>query len=100
MRTILNGGRFAMSRPPQQLDRAIRDRQPAADQVEQGRLAGAVRADDGMTLALFGGKIDTPDDVDVVESLAQTNDVENRAHCALLRPACSMAACQLSLTQG
>ena len=53
-----------------QLDFARGDREPAADQVEQRRLAGTVRTDDAMPLARRDFEVDAANDLGRPEVLA------------------------------
>ena len=49
----------------------------AGDQVEERRLAGAVRADDAERGALGDGEIDAVRDLDRAESFAETLELED-----------------------
>lgn len=47
-----------------------------ADQVERRRLAGTVRADDGVTLTLRDAQIEVADDADIAEALFDGADFD------------------------
>jgi hypothetical protein len=59
-----------------QFDVAGREREAAADQVEQRRLAGAVRADHGVAFALLDGEVHAVDDRGLAEALADVLEFE------------------------
>src|SRR3569623_1268229 len=59
-----------------QLHLARGRRDVAADQVERRRLAGAVRADDGVALALGDAEVEVPDDADIAEALFDRTDFD------------------------
>ena len=62
--------------------------QGAAQLGDQRRLAGAVRADDGVNLAALDPEIDIPDRVDLAETLGKIADFEVEvSHPACLRSA-------------
>ena len=61
--------RQAVDRAAVQRDRARGDGKPPADQVEQRRLAGAVRADHGVALAARDVEVDAADDLGAAEAL-------------------------------
>src|SRR5580704_2268855 len=71
-------GAFAARRPRdvavEQLDRAGVGLQLAGDQIEQGGLAGAVRADDQAALARLDFEIDVGGDAKAAERFAQAFD--------------------------
>jgi hypothetical protein len=59
-------------------------RKKAADQVEEGRLAGAVRSDDGAQLSLRHAKRDAVHGHEIAEALGDIIDFQD-VHAALLR---------------
>src|SRR5690606_24349025 len=73
--------------PAVQVDAAAREREASRDQVEQGRLPGAVGTDDGMALPRRNGEVDAPDDLGLAEVLVDPDELE-RGHRAPPAPAC------------
>src|SRR5690606_18701804 len=65
-------------------DLAFVGREDARDHVEQGRLPGAVGADDRDDLALLHGEVDTSDGLDATEGLLEILDLEewHQASCS------------------
>jgi len=63
----------------------------AADAIDQGRLAGAVGADQADALALGDREIDAVERDEAAEALAQTRDLEQRLghHFAFLNQPCT-----------
>jgi hypothetical protein len=79
------GGRHAVRREPDQLalvepDGALVRLVHAGDQVEDGRLAGAVRTDQADHLALVHGQVELGDHVQAAEGLAHAGQLEQRGH--------------------
>src|SRR5581483_5804105 len=64
----------------------------AADQVEGRGLAGAVGADDGMTLALRDAQIEVADDADIAEALLDGFDFDGCGHARYPRSRAIVAA--------
>jgi hypothetical protein len=58
-------------------------REAAADQVEEGRLAGTVRADHRVALALLDGEVHAVDDGGLAEALADVAQFEGGGHLRL-----------------
>ena len=56
-------------------DRSSRRRVDAGNQVEQGRLAGAVRTDDAEDLILLDAEVEAADDIQTAEGLAEAIDL-------------------------
>src|SRR5690606_10450501 len=73
--------------PAVQVDAAAGEREAPRDQVEQGRLSGAVGADDGVAFARRNGQVDAPDDLGLAEILVDSDELE-RVHRAPPAPAC------------
>ena len=84
---ISKGARPPISSPVQP-DRAGGRRIAAGDQVEQGRLAGPVRADDRMALAALDGQAQPADDLGPAEALRDSERASAAVIAALPR-ACS-----------
>ena len=61
-----------------ELDRAVRNPGPAADQVEHGGLAGAVRADDHAQFALVDVEVELVDRLEPVEGDADVLEREQK----------------------
>src|SRR5208282_1696444 len=70
---------------PEQHDPAARGLELARDQIEERRLAGAVRADDQAPLALSDGETDVGGHGQAAERFLQLADLERR-HDVLLPP--------------
>ena len=61
---------------PSEHDRAARDRQDAGDEVEDGRFAGSVRADEAYDLAFGDMDVEVADRLQPTESLGESLNLE------------------------
>src|SRR5262249_61929985 len=66
-------------------NRARGRRQASADQIEQRRLAGSIRADHGVALAERNREAHAPDDLGRTEILAQIVELDAGIHASLRR---------------
>src|SRR5262249_22487037 len=73
-----------------ELDLARGKPKPSAHQVEQRRLAGAVRADDGVALATGDLEVHVADDLHLAERLVDVAEAERDAGHA--RPRCGLSS--------
>src|SRR5690606_23662392 len=83
-----------------QADAAAGEREAARDQVEHGRLPGAVRADDRVALARRNRQVDAADDLRLAEVLVDRRELE-RVHRPPPGAACFMrdSICWFTLSQ-